>query len=82
MNLDKFTLKAQKAVQAAVDVASGNNHQAVAPAHILMALLTETDNVVHTILNKVGVRVPQLKSELEERINNQEREINSETYNI
>ncbi|WP_372637722.1 ATP-dependent Clp protease ATP-binding subunit, partial [Fodinibius sp.] len=68
MNLDKFTLKAQKAVQAAVDVASGNNHQAVAPAHILMALLTETDNVVHTILNKVGVRVPQLKSELEERI--------------
>ncbi len=68
MNLDKFTLKAQKAVQAAVDVASGNNHQAVAPAHILMALLTDTDNVVNTILNKVGVRVPQLKSELEERI--------------
>ncbi|SHE63083.1 ATP-dependent Clp protease ATP-binding subunit ClpB [Fodinibius roseus] len=68
MNLDKFTLKAQKAVQAAVDVASGNNHQAVAPTHILMALLTDTDNVVHTILNKVGVRAPQLKSELEKRI--------------
>ncbi|GAA5522859.1 ATP-dependent chaperone ClpB [Aliifodinibius salicampi] len=68
MNLDKFTLKAQKAVQEAVDVASGNNHQAVAPAHILMALLTDADNVVNTILNKVGVRVPQLKSELEERI--------------
>lgn len=68
MNLEKFTLKAQKAVQAAVDVASGNNHQAVTPAHILMALLTDTDNVVNTILNKVGVRLPQLKSELEGRI--------------
>ncbi|HLR33277.1 MAG TPA: Clp protease N-terminal domain-containing protein, partial [Fodinibius sp.] len=68
MNLDKFTLKAQKAVQASVEVASGNNHQAVAPTHLLSALLSDTDNVVNTILNKVGVRVPQLKSELQKQI--------------
>lgn len=68
MNLDKLTLKAQEAVQSAVELASGNNHQAVDPSHILLALLSDADNVVNTILNKVGVRLPQLRSELEQRI--------------
>lgn len=68
MNFDKFTLKAQEAIQAAVEIASGNNHQAVDPAHILLALLSDSDNVVNTILNKIGIRLPQLKTELEQRI--------------
>lgn len=68
MNLNKFTLKAQEAVQSALEIASGNNHQAVDPAHILLALLSDSENVVNTILNKVGVRIPQLRSELEQRI--------------
>jgi ATP-dependent Clp protease ATP-binding subunit ClpB len=70
MNLDKLTLKAQEAVQTAVDLASSGNHQAVSPSHLLLALVTDSDNVVNTILNKVGVRIPQLKSELEKRIEN------------
>lgn len=69
MNLDKFTLKAQKTVQAAVEIAADHKHQAVAPAHLLLALIEDTDNIVNTILNKVGVRLPQLKTELEQRIN-------------
>lgn len=68
MNLNKFTLKAQEAVQSALEIASGNNHQAVDPSHILLALLSDSENVVNTILNKVGVRIPQLRSELEQRI--------------
>lgn len=68
MNLNKFTLKAQEAVQSALEIAAGNNHQAVEPAHVLMALLSDAENVVHTILNKIGVHMPQLKSELEQRI--------------
>jgi len=68
MNLNKFTLKAQEAVQAALEIASGNNHQAVDPTHILLALLSDSENVVNTILNKVGVRIPQLRNELEKRI--------------
>ncbi|HEX6983367.1 MAG TPA: ATP-dependent chaperone ClpB [Balneolaceae bacterium] len=68
MNLNKFTLKAQEAVQAAVEIASKNNHQAVEPAHILMALLSDDDNIVSTILSKAGARLPQLKGKLDERI--------------
>ncbi|PAU94416.1 ATP-dependent chaperone ClpB [Aliifodinibius salipaludis] len=68
MNLDKLTLKAQEAMQAAVELASGNNHQAISPTHLLMAFLSDSDNVINTILNKLGVRIPQLKTELEQRI--------------
>lgn len=70
MNLDKLTIKAREAVQAAVELASNSNHQAVTPSHLLLALVTDTDNVVNTVLNKIGVRIPQLKSALEQRIEN------------
>lgn len=69
MNLDKLTLKAQEAVKSALDLASEHQHQAVSPGHILLALLSDADNVVNTILNKVGLRLPSLKAELEEQIN-------------
>ncbi len=68
MNLNKFTLKAQEAIQAALEIASGNNHQAVTPAHILHAFLNESDNVVNTVLNKLGVRLPRLKEDLDAHI--------------
>ena len=68
MNLNKFTLKAQEAIQSALEIASGNNHQAVDPTHLLLAFLNESDNVVNTILKKLGVRIPPLKKELEKRI--------------
>src|SRR5699024_1906644 len=42
--------------------------QAVEPAHVLLALLTDAENVVNTVLNKIGMRIPQLKNELEQRI--------------
>ncbi|MDX1672551.1 MAG: ATP-dependent chaperone ClpB [Balneolaceae bacterium] len=68
MNFNKFTLKAQEAVQNALELAGEKNQQAVAPAHILFALLSDSENVVNTILNKLGVRLPALKEELEKRI--------------
>ncbi|MDZ7689818.1 MAG: Clp protease N-terminal domain-containing protein [Balneolaceae bacterium] len=68
MNFNKFTLKAQEAVQNALDLASSRNQQAVEPSHILLALLSDSENVVNTILNKIGARIPQLKTELEQQL--------------
>ena len=62
MNLNKFTLKAQEAVQAALELASEQKQQALEPTHMLKALVTDSDNVVLTILNKIGVSVSQLSS--------------------
>lgn len=68
MNFNKFTIKAQEAVQAALDLAQNNNHQAVEPAHVLSALLDDSENVVLTILKKMGVSIPALKEEMQKQI--------------
>lgn len=54
MNLNKFTLKAQEIVQKALELAQAANNQALEPAHILKAFLVDADNVVITILKKLG----------------------------
>ncbi|MEX0994752.1 MAG: ATP-dependent chaperone ClpB [Balneolaceae bacterium] len=68
MNFNKFTIKAQEAVQAALELAQNENHQAVEPLHILKALLSDSDNVVVTILNKIGVSLNPLREEIEQEI--------------
>lgn len=54
MNMNKFTLKAQEAVQKALELAQSGNNQAVEPAHILKAFLSDQDSIVNTILSKLG----------------------------
>ncbi|MGN8226269.1 ATP-dependent chaperone ClpB [Gracilimonas sp. BCB1] len=54
MNLNKFTLKAQEAVQKAIELAQSGNNQAVEPAHILKAYLRDQESIVNTLLNKLG----------------------------
>ena len=68
MNFNKFTIKAQEAVQNALEIASNKNQQSVDPAHILLSLLSDSENVVNTILSKVGVRLPKMRSDVEQRI--------------
>jgi ATP-dependent Clp protease ATP-binding subunit ClpB len=54
MNMNKFTLKAQEAVQKALEIAQSGNNQAVEPAHILKAFLSDQESIVNTILSKLG----------------------------
>lgn len=68
MNFNKFTLKAQEAVQAALELAQNENHQAVEPAHVLMSLLSDTENVVITILKKLGIPIEGLRGSVKQII--------------
>ena len=54
MNLNKFTLKAQEAVQKALELAQNGNNQAIEPAHVLKAFLTDSESIVNTLLSKLG----------------------------
>ncbi|MDD5542242.1 MAG: ATP-dependent chaperone ClpB [Acidobacteriia bacterium] len=54
MRFDKFTLKAQEAIQAAQDLASKQNHQQLESLHLLMALLLQPEGVVLPTLQKLG----------------------------
>ena len=65
MRLDKFTVKAQEAIQAAQSLADQHEHQAVLPEHVLAALLQQREGVVAPILGKLGVRADGVQQQIE-----------------
>jgi ATP-dependent Clp protease ATP-binding subunit ClpA len=65
MRLDKFTVKAQEAIQAAQSLADRHEHQAVEPEHLLQALLGQREGVVGPILGKLGARIDAVQGQLE-----------------
>jgi ATP-dependent Clp protease ATP-binding subunit ClpB len=65
MNLNKYTVKAQEAIQAALDLAANRNHQALEPEHMIRALISDPDSVVVTLLKKMGLNMPQLDQEID-----------------
>lgn len=55
MNLNNFTIKSQEAIQKAFEIAGGYQHQAVEPAHLLKAVLDESENITGYLFRKTGV---------------------------
>src|SRR5205085_1098652 len=51
---DKFTVKAQEAVQRANELASERGNPELLPAHILAALLADAEGIVRPVLAKAG----------------------------
>ena len=68
ITMDNLTLKTQKAIQKAQEIASANNHQAVETAHILKGLLETDDNVIPYLLGKFGVDPKSLQKALDQMI--------------
>jgi ATP-dependent Clp protease ATP-binding subunit ClpB len=52
---DKFTIKAQEAVQGAVELAGTRGNPQVTPVHLLHALVAEREGIVRPLLEKIGV---------------------------
>jgi ATP-dependent Clp protease ATP-binding subunit ClpB len=65
MKFDKFTVKAQEAVQAAQSLADQGNHQAIVPEHLLLALLQQQEGVVGPLLAKLGARGETIAREVQ-----------------
>lgn len=59
---DKLTVKAQEAVQAAQQLAESQGNPQLVPLHLLKALLDEQQGIVRPLLEKIGIRVPQLRT--------------------
>lgn len=68
MTLDKFTIKSQEALQAAQLLASENGQQQIEPEHLLLTLLRNPENVVVSILKKMGIEPTPVKTLLENEI--------------
>jgi len=65
MRLDKLTVKAQEAVQAAQSLADQDNHQAIEPEHLLLALLQQQEGIVGPLLAKLGARPEAIARQIE-----------------
>ena len=55
MQLDKFTLKSQEAIQAAQGLAQSGGNQELQPEHLVKAILEQPEGVVVPVLQKMGV---------------------------
>jgi ATP-dependent Clp protease ATP-binding subunit ClpB len=60
MTLDKFTIKAQEAIQQAVNTAQMNGQQVIEPVHILKGVIEKAKDVTTFIFQKLGVNAQQI----------------------
>jgi ATP-dependent Clp protease ATP-binding subunit ClpB len=68
MKMDKFTVKAQEALQQALAVARRRDHQEVLPEHILAGLLAEQDGLTAPLLQRIGADPKLVQARLEEAL--------------
>ncbi len=66
MRLDKLTIKAQEALQAAQHLAEERQHPEITPEHLFSALLGQEDGVVRPILEKLGVPVSAISQQVDQ----------------
>src|SRR6266700_2248313 len=64
MRLEKFTEKAQEALQDAAELARSLGQQAIEPEHLILALIRQQDGVGRTLLERAGVSVQALEPAL------------------
>jgi len=64
MRLDKFTEKAQEALQEAAELARETGQQAIEPEHLLLALVRQEEGVSRTLLERAGASVRALEPAL------------------
>ena len=80
MTLDKFTIKAQEAVQEAVRIAEARRQQAIEPEHLLAAILKTGQQVTQFLLRKLSVNEQAVSQALEAQLQSLPRVEGGEPY--
>ena len=62
MRPDRFTEKAQEAIQTAAREAQDRGQQSVEPEHLLLALVRERDGIARPVLEAAGASLPGLQA--------------------
>jgi ATP-dependent Clp protease ATP-binding subunit ClpB len=68
MRLDRFTLRAQEAIESAVALAERSQHQQVEPEHVLVSLLEQTEGLTRPLFGKIGTNAPAILAEVQDAI--------------
>lgn len=67
-SFNRFTIKAQEALQKAQDLATAQNHGEFRALHLLAALLADHDSLVRPILEKSGAELESLTMQIDEEL--------------
>ncbi len=80
MNLEKFTIKAQEAINNAIDSTQRHGQQAIESVHLLAGVLKAGENVTNYIFNKLGVNPDSISRSVEAEISHLPRVTGGEPY--
>jgi ATP-dependent Clp protease ATP-binding subunit ClpB len=80
MRLDKFTLRAQEAIQSAIELAERNQNQQVEPEHLLATMLEQPEGTVRPILGKLAVNLSVVLNDVQAAISRFPRVEGGQTY--
>ena len=65
MNINKYTIKSQEALQSAIELARKAGNQAIEPVHLLTSLLTLGDSLTDFLLSKLAIQRTRLEESLQ-----------------
>ncbi len=80
MNFNNFTIKAQEAVQEAINLVSAKGQQSIEPAHLLKSVMQKGEDVTNFLFGKLGVSVSTINSVVDAKIDSYPRVSGGEPY--
>ena len=80
MNFNKFTIKAQEAIQEAVNLARANGQQVIEPVHIMGGVLKSNEQIVSFLLQKTGANIKKVDAEVNGSISSLPKVSGGEPY--
>ena len=80
MNFNNFTIKAQEAVQEAVNLVQAKGQQAIEPVHLLAGVMKVGENITRFIFQKLGINEQQVALVLDRQIDSLPKVSGAEPY--
>lgn len=69
MDYNKYTIKAQEAINEAANIANGEDHSEIGSEHLLLALLKQEDGLIKPLLERIGIPINSLIEKTQKLVN-------------
>jgi ATP-dependent chaperone protein clpB len=80
MTFEKFTIKAQEAVQSAINIAQRNGQQTIEPVHILAGVMDKGKDVINYVFQKIGVNAQTVETAIQNEMSHLPKVSGGEPY--
>ena len=80
MTFEKFTIKAQEAVQSAINIAQRNEQQTIEPVHILAGVMDKGKDVINYVFQKIGINAQAVETAIQNEMSHLPKVSGGEPY--